>query len=149
MNDQPSHENTAYPEIDYVVKETPRRHSPLRRLGCGALLLGWFAILLLPLAMFVLAIQGDVTIWHGAGIPDREEHPRLQVRLIMEMDFRGLGITNSSIEREGDNLLCIQSDVRFLLWQGEGEPATFCDCYTRSAPDSAWALESTVTGGCD
>lgn len=142
-------DRAGYPEIDYVVKQVPPGRSPLRRLGCGVLLVVWFAVLLLPLAMFVLAIQGDITIWHGAGIPDREEHPRFQVRLVMEMDFRGLGLTTTSIERDGEDALCIQSNVRFLLWEGEGDPATFCDCYTRSSSNTEWSLEATTVGHCE
>jgi len=136
-------------QIEYVVREVPaKRRSPLRRAGCALLIVLWFTFLLTPLLLFVLAIEGEITIAHGAGIPDRHEHPRLQIALVMEVDFRGLRITNSTIDRPGDNEMRVQTNVRFLLWQGEGEPASFCDRYRRESPESSWQLESTVMGSC-
>lgn len=141
-------EGGQYPQIDYVVKETSRRRSPLRRLGCGVLVVFWFVLLLLPLAMFVLAVQGDITVPRFDAVPDPQEHPLLQVRLVMEVDYRGLGITSTSVHT-GENELCIQTQVRFLLWEGEGDPATFCDCYTRDSSEVDWVFASTVEGECD
>lgn len=139
-----------YPEIEYVVREQPpQRRSLLRRAGCGLLLAIWFLVLLLPLAFFILAIEGDITIARGSDIPDRHEHPRLQVRLISEADFRGLGFTTTSLDRDGDNALCIETRVRFLLWEGDGEPATFCDCYSRVDVEADWQLDVTTSGECE
>ncbi len=151
MSDEtPSNETERYQQIDYVVKEVePRKRSPLRRLGCGVLVAGWFLILLLPIFMFVLAVQGDITIQRFDDVPDPQEHPLLQVRLVMETDYRGFGITNTSVPTSTDTNLCVQTNVRFVLWQGEGEPATFCDCYTRGDTESVWELSSTIMGACE
>jgi hypothetical protein len=149
QTEQAETEAPAHPPIEYVVREQPqRKRSPLRRLGCGLLLAVWFAVLLVPLAFFVLAIQGDITIGRGGDIPSPEQYPRLQVWLVNEIDFRGLGILTTDISRPDEEDLCIQSDVRYLLWQGSGEPATFCDCYTRSTVDDDWTLQETVQGPC-
>ncbi len=139
---------TDHPDIEYVVVEQSRR-SIWRRPGCLLGLLLWMVFLMLPLGLFILAIEGDITIYHGGGVPERLEHPRLQIRLVSEIDYRGLNVNTSSVNRSGSNTMCIQTDVRYLLWQGDGEAATYCDCYGRSDTESAWVFESTAAGQCD
>lgn len=136
----------AHPRIEYVIRERKRRWSPLQRVGCVLGLLLWLLVMTVPFLLFVLAIQGQITIAHPGDVPDGHEHPLLQVKLIMEPDYRGLNITNSSVQRDGENL-CVQTDVRFILWQGEGEPASFCDCYTQV--NDEWSLETTTIGTCE
>lgn len=144
MSDEQQH-----PEIEYVVVEKQQRRRPMRRVGCVLLVVVWFIVLMLPTVLFVLAVEGDITIARGDDIPDSHEHPLLQASLVMEADFRGLRITNTSLHNETDENLCIQTNVRFVLWQGEGDPATFCDCYTRDDPESAWLLDSTEMSPCN
>jgi len=148
MTQEPSPQNTeAYPDIEYVVVEKQRRR-PLRRIGCGLLVVVWFFVLLLPLGLFILAVNEEITISRGGGIPDAHEHPRLQVSLVMEVDYRGLRITDTILREDTDTRLCIQTNIRFLLWEGEGDPATFCDCYTRDTAVADWQLEATFADVC-
>ncbi|GAB4510512.1 MAG: hypothetical protein OHK0046_07510 [Anaerolineae bacterium] len=138
-----------YTEIEYVVTEVPaKRPSLLRRVGCGCLLVIWFTVLLLPLFLFILAADGEIRFGHSGDVPDKHEHPLFEVKLVSEIDFRGLSITNSTIERPDDTNLCVQTNVRYLLWQGEGEAATFCDCYTRETTESTWQLTGTNMAAC-
>jgi hypothetical protein len=139
--------DTERPEVDYVI--VTRRRSLLRRIGCGAALLIWLVVMLLPLALFVLAIEGTIFIAHPGDVPSSHEHPLLRVNLIMEIDFRGVSLTHSSLEYSGGHDLCIQTDVRYVLWQGEGEPASFCDCYTREGEDAPWEMVSRTMDVCD
>lgn len=149
MSDEnPTPDNEQYQQIDYVVKQTAQERSLLRRIGCGVLVVLWFAVLLLPIVMFFLAVQGDITIPRFDDVPDPQEHPLLQVRLVMEADYRGFGVTSTSVT-ESDNELCVQTNVRFLLWQGEGDPASFCDCYVRESDENEWVFASTAQGACD
>ena len=148
MTQEPSPQSTeAYPDIEYVVVEKQRRR-PLRRIGCGVLIIVWFLILLLPLGLFILAINEEITISRGGDIPDAHEYPRLQLSLVMEVDYRGLRITDTSLHEDSNTRLCIQTNVRFLLWQGEGDPAKFCDCYTRDIAVDDWQLEATFADVC-
>ena len=125
------------------------RRSPLRRLGCLVLLLVWAVVMLIPFAFLIVAIRGEITILYGVNIPDRYEHPRIQIRLINEVDYRGFNVTNATLHYGRDNDLCIQTNVRFLLWQGEADAVEFCDCYTRNSDDDVWMLMNTSPGGCE
>jgi len=119
----------------------PRPTTPLGRLGCGAALVVWFTILLLPFAMFIP--QG--------GIPDASDHPRLEVRLIMDADNRGLQIKRAGVAQRDDESLCIQESVSYLLWETDEENANvvYCQCYQRESADAAWALSGTTDGVCE
>lgn len=138
-----------YPEIEYVVREVPRKRSLLERVGCGALVLVWFAVLLLPLFFFVLAIQGDITIRHTGDVPDKLQHPRFQITLIMDADSRGLQFTRSGVNRYSATDLCLDTRVNYTLWQGQGAPARYCDCYTRETADEDWSFTESTQGGCE
>jgi hypothetical protein len=138
-----------YQEIEYVVTEgPPRRRSAVQRLGCAAVVLLWMIVLLIPFFLFILAVDGEITLGHGGDIPEPEGHPLLQVRLVSEIDFRGLHITTSSQDRLNENNTCVQTNVRYLLWQGDGDPAVFCECFEREQPDAPWRQISTVTEPC-
>jgi hypothetical protein len=134
-------------EVEYVI--VTRRRSLFRRIGCGAVLVIWFVVMLLPIALFVLAMEGTIFIAHPGDIPNSHEHPLLRVNLITEIDFRGVSVAHSSLEYSGDHDLCIQTDVRYVLWQGEGEPASFCDCYVRDGEDASWEMASRTMDACD
>ncbi len=146
-NQHPVDENQ-YQDIEYVVIEKEKR-SIFRRVGCGILVVLWFMILLLPIALFLLAVNGDITIPRRGDIPDSHEHPLIQASLVMEADFRGLRITNTSLNRIEEDNLCIQTNINFVMWQGDGEPAVFCDCYVRQSSEDEWQLASTVLDRCE
>ncbi len=121
----------------------PSRRSPLRRVGCGLLLVIWFAVLLLPCALIVLAVQQEIVISQGSA-------PGQQTRLwlISEADERGFGLSTSTVTQTSDNALCVETDVRFLLWTGQAEPLSYCECYVRAGADAAWSLTSSTSAEC-
>lgn len=123
--------------------EVPRRHSRLRRAGCIIALLIWFAILLLPCFLVVLAVQGEITVSTG-GAPGQQT----RLWLISEADERGLAISSASVTQTEPNALCVQTDVRFLLWSGKAEPSVYCECYVRENADTPWAAADTISGAC-
>jgi hypothetical protein len=65
--------------------------------------------------------------------------------LLQEPDERGFGIENGRIvsggEEEGQ--YCIVTSLTYLLWEGEGEDVSYCNCYERQA--DIW--NSTLVGG--
>ena len=128
-------------EIPPSPPVTPRR-SPLRRIGCTIALILWFALLLLPCFLIVLATQGEIAIAQGE-LPGQQ----LRVWLIMEADQRGLGMSSATAYRE-DDAACVQTDTRFWLWQGAAEPVSYCECYERAATDSVWSPTVTESGLC-
>jgi len=113
-----------------------------RRGGCLILLICWFTFILSPCLLITLAQQGEIVISQG-NLPNQQ----IRIWLIMEIDQRGIGISNTS-QHEVDNALCLQTDVRFLFWQGEGEPTSYCECYSRSENMSTPTLLSTQQGTC-
>ena len=127
-----------------------RKRSLPRRLGCGLLLVVWFAFLLTPCGLFYLAANGEIRLEHGE-IPDAHAHPRLLLSLISESQNRGLRIEYSTIMAgEGEQSLCVETAVTFLLWESSGgnQDVRFCDCYQREDLDSAWRLDSTYGAAC-
>ncbi len=128
------------------------KRSLFSRLGCYFLLGIWFTILLTPCALLYLASNGEIRISHS-DIPDSYEHPQLSIELVSEVDSRGLRIVNSSVVDNvlNDNLMCIQTNVRFLLWQTEedNQNVSFCDCYERADSDSVWTFIQTTPDHCE
>jgi hypothetical protein len=134
-----------YPDIDYVVVHHKRR-AWWKRPSCLVQLILWMSIMMLPAVFMVLAFQGDITFYHRGDIPNKFQHPFLQVKLIMEEDYRGLSLTNASVLHDDADNLCVETSIRFLLWEGQGEPATYCQCYTRS--NEAWQPVDSEQGTC-
>ncbi|MBK9122882.1 MAG: hypothetical protein IPM16_07130 [Chloroflexi bacterium] len=127
-----------------VVKPPMTVRGCLWRAGC---LIIWFPLILLPIVLLALAVQGEIALWHRSDFPDSHEHPFLQAKLLMDIDTRGLNLTRSFIASgEGSDAVCVQTYVSYMLWQGEGEPSSYCDCYARSG--ERWALQSTAAGDC-
>ena len=124
---------------------SPRRKR--RGIGCWILIAMWFLLLLAPCAVFLLVVQGEITIWHS-NIPDPESHPRFQISLISEAEYRGLMVTSSSINPPNGEQLCLQTDVRFILWEGDADSSRYCDCYIQSATSEGWQFSGSTTGEC-
>jgi hypothetical protein len=147
----PTETAEAEPEIVYVG----RRSAYARRAGCGAAVLVWILIMLIPVGLFILATQGEIRISHGNRVPDPASHPLLELRLLSEIRNQGLVITTSSVAQQstaaGESLACVLTHVRYLLWEGEGENASYCDCYARpegSTSNNDWSYTSTTQNTC-
>lgn len=135
-------------ETPVVVKQKMGARGCAWRLGC---IVVWLPLILLPLFLLILATQGEVALWHNDRFPDGEEHPFLQAKLLMDIDTRGLNVTRSYISSGNaeDTAVCVQTNVRFLLWQGEGTPVDYCDCYGRNAPAESWEFVARTQGTCE
>jgi len=128
------------------------KRSLLSRIGCTFFLAIWFVILLTPCALLYLASSGEIRISHS-DIPDSYDHPRLSIELVTEVESRGLRIVNSSVVDNdlNDDLMCVQTNVRFLLWQTDedNQDVSFCDCYERAPTESNWTFTQTQPDRCD
>jgi hypothetical protein len=122
----------------------PARRSPLRRAGCILGLVLWFLLLLTPCGLFYLATQGEIILTLN------ETPPQLvRVWLVMEAKERGIGLSRPTvIIGEAANEVCVQTDVSFWLWQGQGDRqnSTYCDCYVQDG--EVWTLARTGEGVC-
>lgn len=155
MAEEHQEHNETLSEMDEYYRRTrrriiPRPTTPLGRLGCGAALVIWFSILLLPFAMFWLASGRTITIPHG-NVPEASEHPLFEVRLIMEIENRGLQVKRSQIVPDDEQRVCVQSNVNYLLWESEeGElTALYCECYERESAEDDWVYMGIREGACN
>lgn len=146
MTDAPEVEvDPSEPEPELPVAPIPKRLSPLRRVGCGLILVVWFLLLLTPCALIYLATQGEITIPTGS-VPGQE----VRLWLMTEDRNRGIGVSSAAvIGGNGTTDICLQTDVRYLLWAGRGENASYCECYARASADAAWtSAAAAIPGAC-
>ena len=136
-------------ETDHV--QLRKGGSPIRRLGCGAMLVIWFTLLMMPCTLFYLAANREIRLWHRE-VPEPHAHPLLLLSLVSEMDDRGLRLERSFVANGGSSTTatCIETNVRFFLWRSRSadQDVDYCDCYERDSVQSAWELQSTYTGHC-
>lgn len=136
---------------DIQVVNQSKKRSRFSRFGCGLLLVVWFTLLLTPCALFYLAANGEIRIWHS-DIPEPHSHPRLLIELITEVDYRGLRLVNSSVVDTdlNDNSTCVQTNVSYLLWETveDNQDVSFCDCYIRDDSNTNWMLSETISESC-
>jgi hypothetical protein len=133
-------------EQQEVVVETsqPKRRSLRRRLGCGVVLVIWFALILSPCLCIVLATQGEILV-HFSDVPGNA----LRIWLVNEAHERGIGIARPSVRGTNDpNVVCVQTEVTFIFWQGEGKPTHYCECYTHSDQAGDWSPSTTESSDC-
>lgn len=121
-----------------------RKRGPLGRLGCALGLLVWFVLIMSPCLVFTLATQGELSLSLGSA-PGQTA----RLWLVMEADERGLGLSLPSVRTSTDGgALCVQTDVRYFLWQGQADPVSYYECYRRAGADSPWDYVATVEGAC-
>ncbi|MCY3778845.1 MAG: hypothetical protein OXG78_00925 [Chloroflexi bacterium] len=142
----------AQPETgESATAVTRTRRGLLRRFGCGLILALWFLLLLTPCALFYLAANGEIRLFH-ADIPRPYSQPRLLISLINDVENRGLQIVRSIPVRESDDTaVCVETVVNYLLWaSSEGnQDVTYCDCYERADATSSWNLGETRLSSCE
>ena len=119
------------------------------KIGCGALLVIWFGLLMLPFVMFWLAAGKNITIPRG-NVPEADQHPRWQVHLVMEKDNRGLQFLTTQVQRNNRNNVCVEAHVNYLLWERDDETnaAVYCQCYERDDTESLWTFTGTLNTTC-
>lgn len=130
------------PELVTPIPTTAKPRSLLRRIGCSFGLIFWILLLLTPCFCLVLASQGEISIRLG-DVPGQS----FRIWLVNEARERGIAVawpTLHSISQEGN--LCLQIDVKFVLWMGQGNETSYCDCYAQL--DNQWSLTSTLSGIC-
>jgi hypothetical protein len=113
----------------------------LRRAGCGALVVIWFILLLTPCLFVVLVTQREIVLTHS-DIPNDD----FRVWLIQEPRQRGIALSNSRRVSAANDAVCTLIDVRFIMWQGQGDPIHYCSCYTRQ--ETSWVSIAEGTEAC-
>jgi hypothetical protein len=90
-----------------------------RRLAYALVALLWLVVMSFPVLAFLLAARGQVQF----GVdPDRH----LRLFLVQERNFEGVGV--EWVRPYGEQPACTQTAVRYLMWAGEAENVSFCQC---------------------
>lgn len=88
-------------------------------------ILFWLALVLTPTLAFVLARNGQVQI---GGIDSR--HWRLF--MLQQADSEGIGLERARPvdppPGSGESVQCLRTSIDYWMWNGEGAPATYCQC---------------------
>jgi hypothetical protein len=133
---------TESPPFPLESHQLAQPRSLLRRIGCGLGLVIWAVLILSPCAFILIATQRDITIPLG-DIPGQA----LRVWLIEEVSERGIGISTPLVVGDpASGRACVEVHSRFILWMGQGEPTTICECYARQG--EVWEYLSGTAGVC-
>lgn len=121
-----------------------RREVALRRaLFYGGVVL-WVVILLVPLSVMVLAIVGE----YRFNLPGNAPHREMRVWMVMEKDERGIAYSRPFVAAREAERIDVQTNVRYLLWEGDEETVSYCQTYTRQTSTEPWALAGSSEGAC-
>lgn len=108
--------------------------SALRRLAYFVVFLLWLLIMLFPVVAVVLATQEQIQI-------GKETNSHVRLFLLQEGENEGVGIEWTRHVREPER--CTQTSLFYLIWEGEGDNATYCQCY-----DETGAVVVSRPGAC-
>lgn len=92
----------------------------LRPLLYLVILFVWLAVMSLPVLAFLLATRGSVQIGGDA-------RSNVRAFLVLEEDTQGVGIQWTRPHRGLPQ--CANTNLVYILWEGEGENARYCQCY--------------------
>ena len=96
----------------------------LRRLAIVLLLLVWASVMAFPIFAVLLATQNQLQV-------GEEQGRRLRLYLVQERAQEGIGIEWARpVAGTGDDAYCLQTSIRYLMWVGEGQNVTYCQCFT-------------------
>ncbi len=99
----------------------PRVHMKrwLRRFLYLLIVLIWIAIMSLPFLAVMVAARGQVQLGDDTG-------RHLRIFLVQQRGAAGIGIENQRPLRQSTD--CTKTTVTYLLWEGTGENASYCQC---------------------
>jgi hypothetical protein len=130
------------PQIRYVPA-APQKTPPSRTITRIVLVIVWFIILLIPAFFILMFINGEFSIALG----DAPEQ-KLRVWLVSEIRERGFGIATGSVASRDEMNVCVQTDVRYVLWQGSQESTVYCECFARGDGSAEWEYILGSEGTC-
>ncbi|PJF39858.1 MAG: hypothetical protein D6737_04390 [Chloroflexi bacterium] len=141
-------EQSTAPDDDDDVnqqKNTWTKRAWWRRPGCLIGLGIWFAIVIFVFFVIILLARDEITISQG-NAPNQQ----IRVWLISEPDQRGIGFSRTSLQKGNpDEVLCVQTHVNFIMWQGDGNNSIdYCECYAENENSDALRLTRAESGVC-
>jgi len=149
MSDQSNQVVPREPGASSMSENTPvtysRREVIVKRaLFYGGVLL-WVVILLIPLSVMLLAIRGEFRFDLPGDAPNRE----MRVWMVMEKDQRGIAYSRPFVVDRDTEEIAVQTNVRYMLWEGDSETVSYCQSYTREGAAASWAMAGSTEGACE
>ena len=92
----------------------------LRRLIYTLIIIVWLIIMSFPVFALVLASNQQIELGSD---PNRH----LRIFLVQEEEANGVGIEWARNARSANT--CTKTSVNYVMWEGEGESVTYCQCY--------------------
>lgn len=141
---------TEYEQKPSGTEETsPRvyttRELVLRRVLFYAGIAVWVVILSIPFFFVVLGMRGEMSIPLAGDFPEN----RLRIWMVMEPYERGIGYSLPRVAERSDVELHVETQVSYLMWEGEGENAVYCQQYTQDSDSATWIMADTAEGRCE
>ena len=90
-----------------------------RYFGCIIFLLVWLFLISLPALAFIIATRGQIDLGN-------QESQYLRLFLLHENDAEGLGVEWT--RPFSSQPLCRQTNVHYLLWRGQPQNSSYCQC---------------------
>jgi len=111
-----------------------------RRTGCLAFVALWLCVAAVSLTAGLLAVRGDVVFARG-------ELRETRLWLVQEEGNRGLGLSTTRFTAgdESSEQACVETRVRFFLWQTSQptQNSRYCECYRRV--EGTWEYTGTCS----
>ncbi|GAB4272437.1 MAG: hypothetical protein Kow0080_18890 [Candidatus Promineifilaceae bacterium] len=82
-------------------------------------LLIWLGFMAFPVVAFFLATNGQVVVG---------DNGRSHIRLFLVQEDGGSGVGIEWARRSHQDNACQKTSVNYLLWEGKGESAVYCQC---------------------
>lgn len=106
----------------------------LRHLIYLLLFVGWLLVMSLPLLSVVLATQRTIQL-------GQRSQTHLRLFLVQEQTSEGVGLEWA--RRQSAAPGCVQTRLIYLMWKGDGDNATYCQCYNQDG-----AIVRSEVGAC-
>jgi hypothetical protein len=103
----------------------------MSRTGCVLSVLVWLCVMTVPFLALRLAMRGELAWRRGDFAEDRLWLVNAETGL-GQGRASGIGYSATRVvsdQRAADGPVCVRTNVYFLLWKGQGDNATFCECY--------------------
>lgn len=105
----------------------------MSRAGCAIWVLIWLCVMTVPFLALLLAMRGELTWRRGDFVEDRLWLVNAESG-VGKGSANGIGYsTTRTISGQTDDVspVCVRTNVYFLLWKGQSERVTFCECYAK------------------
>ena len=104
---------------------------PMTRRGCLLGVMAWLLIMALPLCALVFAMRGEMGWQRGPFVEDRIWLVNLEGAPGQEtasgLAYSATRLSAQPSARPTD--ICVKTSVYFLLWRGQSESLSYCECY--------------------